>query len=163
MMAGFSFLQLGLGIEVGKKPRLVFLAASARFFTCTLVGVNSYGCYPLASKVLLIVLNPILLSRGGYEGYLLMEFEVITLKYGYEGSFVIIFFGSQSAFYLLVVGPRCFKYKVDKRIKKQVYNLIQFTPLQQDNALYILLSGQAVNAGGELLRNNPIKERKNQV
>lgn len=41
--------------------------------------------------------------------------------------------------------------------KNKYANSIQFTPLQQDNALNILLSGQAISARGELLRNNPIK------
>lgn len=47
--------------------------------------------------------------------------------------------------------------KLINELKSKYTNLIQFTPLQQDNALNILLSGQAINARGELLRNNPIK------
>lgn len=36
-------------------------------------------------------------------------------------------------------------------------NVIQFTPLQQDTALNVLLSGQTMSIRGELLRNNPVK------
>lgn len=34
---------------------------------------------------------------------------------------------------------------------------IQFTPLQQDSTLNVLLSGQTMTMRGELLRNNPVK------
>lgn len=75
---------------------------------------------------------------------------------------LFIFFQSQMNIFSFclnsyVHGKNSINHQLIQEFSLKYGNAIQFTPLQQNTTLNILLSGQAMNTRGELLRNNPVK------